>query len=383
MIFFLHRFYVKPYGLKDALVIATEVICSCECEEKGIPNSDLCSDGNGTFACGVCYCNPNRYGKECECDVESGTGEGYENCRSSNSTLICSGRGECYCGECQCFLRQNPKEVISGPFCECDNFSCDRYEGEICGGPKRGKCICDENTWTSKCQCHKGYAGNACQCPDTNDACMATTGLLCNGFGECDCGKCVCDENSSFRGPTCEDCGICIGDCGVFRECVMCTVFEEGRLSPEECAQCSMLIVVEKKLQIPEGSLQCETLNEANCTVIYYYETLQNGTVLVHVQKHPVCPQATVVKVEPWIIVVAIICAILFIGLLLILLLRLYIYYLDKKEFAEFEKDRKQANWDTSTNPIYKPSTTKHANPMYGKAVQMEYQDDPRPKTEL
>ncbi|XP_072041178.1 integrin beta-1-B-like [Amphiura filiformis] len=246
-----NSFYVKAYGMKAAAALVfVDVVCSCDCEEKGIPNSDLCSDGNGTFACGVCYCNPNRYGEECECDIESGTGEGFENCRASDSTLICSGRGGCYCGKCQCFERPNPLDVISGPFCQCDNFSCDKYKGEICGGSKRGKCVCDENTWTSKCNCRKGYAGNACQCPDTNDACMATTGLLCNGFGKCDCGKCVCDEHSSFRGPTCEDCGICIGDCGVFRECVMCTVFEEGLFSPEECAQCSMLIVVEKKLHL-------------------------------------------------------------------------------------------------------------------------------------
>ncbi len=44
-------------------------------------------------------------------------------------------------------------------------------------GPKRGKCVCDEKTWTSKCQCNKGYIGTACQCPDTNDECMATTGV--------------------------------------------------------------------------------------------------------------------------------------------------------------------------------------------------------------
>ena len=46
-----------------------------------VPDSKLCSDGNGTFACGVCYCNPGRYGKVCECDLESGSGKETENCR--------------------------------------------------------------------------------------------------------------------------------------------------------------------------------------------------------------------------------------------------------------------------------------------------------------
>ena len=51
-----------------------------------------------------------------------------------NSTVPCSGRGECICEQCVCFARPNPKEIVSGPFCECDNFSCDRYKGELCGG---------------------------------------------------------------------------------------------------------------------------------------------------------------------------------------------------------------------------------------------------------
>ena len=51
-----------------------------------------------------------------------------------------------------------------------------------------------------------------------------------------------------------------------------------------------------------------------------------------------VCPPRNVSKAEPWVIAVSIVGAILLIGLLLILLLRLYIWWLDKREFAEFKK---------------------------------------------
>jgi hypothetical protein len=36
-------------------------------------NSPRCFDGNGTFECGICTCNPNRYGENCECDEKEVT----------------------------------------------------------------------------------------------------------------------------------------------------------------------------------------------------------------------------------------------------------------------------------------------------------------------
>lgn len=35
------------------------------CQER---NSAKCSNGQGTLECGICTCNPGRYGRECECD---------------------------------------------------------------------------------------------------------------------------------------------------------------------------------------------------------------------------------------------------------------------------------------------------------------------------
>ena len=43
------------------------------------------------------------------------------NCKDQNSNnpdLICTGRGECLCGACDCDAN------FRGEFCECDNFSC-------------------------------------------------------------------------------------------------------------------------------------------------------------------------------------------------------------------------------------------------------------------
>lgn len=47
-------------------------------------------------------------------------------CRVGPETDFCSGRGECVCGECWCDQLDDLNKMINGPFCECDNFSCDR-----------------------------------------------------------------------------------------------------------------------------------------------------------------------------------------------------------------------------------------------------------------
>ena len=48
-------------------------------------------------------------------------------CREAPGKPVCSGRGVCSCGQCECEQR-NEAEIISGRFCECDNFSCNRHE---------------------------------------------------------------------------------------------------------------------------------------------------------------------------------------------------------------------------------------------------------------
>ena len=38
--------------------------------------------------------------------------------------------------------------------------------------------------------------------------CVILLQLICNGFGECNCGKCVCDPTSPYQGPKCEQCNV-------------------------------------------------------------------------------------------------------------------------------------------------------------------------------
>ena len=54
-----------------------------------------------------------------------------------------------YRGDISCstnlIFRDNPDEQVTGKYCECDNFSCDRYNGELCSGPDHGECVCGKD----------------------------------------------------------------------------------------------------------------------------------------------------------------------------------------------------------------------------------------------
>ncbi|WAQ94038.1 ITBX-like protein [Mya arenaria] len=122
-------FSIYPIGLSESLDISLDLICECDCEkpEKEIANSDQCNK-MGTFECGQCTCDKDRYGNKCECDgTQSTSEESLAKCRNPNSTsqVVCSGRGECVCGGCDCKPRRaHSTQKYSGMYCNCDDYAC-------------------------------------------------------------------------------------------------------------------------------------------------------------------------------------------------------------------------------------------------------------------
>ncbi|GIX80796.1 integrin beta-PS, partial [Caerostris extrusa] len=134
-------FHIFPVGLQDQLTVHLEMMCECECENaiKEERFSPKCSDGNGTFECGICNCNAQRYGKECECAAsDADPFSEVKGCFNGDDSRPCSGNGQCRCGRCYCDSRANPDEKTYGKYCECNNFSCDKKDGKTCNG----KLIC-------------------------------------------------------------------------------------------------------------------------------------------------------------------------------------------------------------------------------------------------
>ncbi|XP_071812229.1 integrin beta-1-like isoform X2 [Apostichopus japonicus] len=357
-------FTIRPVGFSEELQVNIDYLCDCDCEGSGIPNSPDCSDGAGTLECGACDCNAGHYGRNCECSSDGPTLEDSDKlCKAGNSTIICSGRGSCVCGDCVCFPRPNPEEVVKGTFCECDNFSCDRHRGQLCGGEEHGTCVCDEASRKSKCQCKAGWSGPSCACSTTTDTCIAANGETCNGYGECVCGACICNANSSYSGAKCEECRACPGKCQANKDCVECKAFGTG-LTREQCDKCPYKVIpITGDLQIPNGSERCLVPDNDGCSFIFTYEQFSNDTFVLYVLAEKSCPE----PINPLVVIIPIVIGIILIGLLLLILWRVLIYLWDRKEYKQFEKDRANAKWEMGENPIYKPSTTIHKNPMYGK----------------
>lgn len=63
--------------------------------------------------CGVCECDQDFFGRHCECSSSAGADvDDNKSCRHDNiTTLECSGRGNCVCGQCECHTRDNKDEV--------------------------------------------------------------------------------------------------------------------------------------------------------------------------------------------------------------------------------------------------------------------------------
>ena len=80
-------------------------------------------------------CDAGYIGKNCECQTHGRSSQELEgSCRKDNSSIICSGLGDCICGQCVCHTSDVPNKKIYGQFCECDNVNCERYDGQVCGG---------------------------------------------------------------------------------------------------------------------------------------------------------------------------------------------------------------------------------------------------------
>lgn len=128
---------IKPHSLSEEITVALYVSCKCACDYNEHPSTivnDIKCNTNGDFKCGVCRCHYGFYGDRCECSGNSAVNEDVSVCQMEAESEVCSGRGYCKCGGCQCNPSSEPEEIFSGKFCECSNYRCSRNRGLLCGG---------------------------------------------------------------------------------------------------------------------------------------------------------------------------------------------------------------------------------------------------------
>ncbi|XP_064127038.1 integrin beta-3 isoform X1 [Loxodonta africana] len=346
-------FTIKPVGFKDSLTVQVTFDCDCACQAQAQPHSPRCNNGNGTFECGVCRCEPGWLGTQCECSEEDYRPSQQDECSPRGGQPLCSQRGECLCGQCVCHSSDFGK--ITGKYCECDDFSCVRYKGEMCSG--HGQCSCGD------CLCDSDWTGYYCNCTTRTDTCMSSNGLLCSGRGKCECGSCVCTQPGSY-GDTCEKCPTCPDACTFKKQCVECKKFDRGELHEENTCNryCRDEIELVKELKdTGKDAVNCTYKNEDDCVVRFQYYEDSSGKSILYVVEEPDCPKGPDILV----VLLSVMGAILLIGLATLLIWKLLITIHDRKEFAKFEEERARAKWDTANNPLYKQATSTFTNITY------------------
>ncbi|KFM81349.1 Integrin beta-PS, partial [Stegodyphus mimosarum] len=99
------RVEISPVGLSEYVLLDIDLLCECDCEK--LENEEVLSSecsNSGTYECGICSCEPNYFGRKCECQGDDIVKEDkLASCKKEENGTLCSGRGDCVCGVCDCY----------------------------------------------------------------------------------------------------------------------------------------------------------------------------------------------------------------------------------------------------------------------------------------
>ncbi|MEE6472129.1 hypothetical protein FKM82_009488 [Ascaphus truei] len=290
-------------------------------------------------------CSEGHRGKNCECrpdedDTEAGCwGEG---------SLPCSGRGRCECGHCLCNIH------VRGKLCDCDDASCERHEGHLCGGISRGVCNC------GTCECSSNYTGSACSCSGDTSACTAN-GEVCSGHGRCVCNKCDCD--TGYFNRLCSECPGCQTPCKKHRNCTECKAFGTGPLSDKcslFCEHTNVTVIQASESGVGESGEWCQ---EKGTDSLLTFRVLKEEGTLVYI----VVMDKQEIADQTQNLILGLVLGIVFIGLLFIVAYRIAVETFDRKEYKRFQQERMNEEWNKTNNPLYQSATTTVLNPNFNQ----------------
>ncbi|KAM4887547.1 integrin beta-2 [Thomomys bottae] len=344
-------FVIRALGFTDTVTVHVLPQCQCQCRDQR-QNQGLCR-GKGSLECGVCRCDAGYIGKHCECQTQGRSSLELEgSCRKDNSSIVCSGLGDCICGQCVCHASDDPNKEIFGRYCECDNVNCERHHGQACGGPLRGVCACGQ------CQCLEGFEGSACQCSKSTEGCLNARRVECSGRGRCLCNTCQCDQG--YQPPLCEECPGCPSPCGQYLPCAECLKFVTGAYEKNCSAACGRM----RLLDSPVKGKQCKERGSDNCWISYTLRQRDGwDSYDIYVEDDRECVEGPRVAA----IVGGTVAGIVLIGVLLLVVWKALTHLSDLREYRRFEKEKLKSHWNND-NPLFKSATTTVMNPKFAES---------------
>lgn len=251
----------------------------------------------------------------------------------------------------------------------CSLLSHYRYNGIECGDPDRAFCDCGE------CVCHNGWTGERCDCSPAKDKCYPpNSNSLCSGNGDCKCGGCKCDFG--FTGDFCEsksgaDSALCL----FFEPCVRCLISRKGNETAcpdisEHCADPKTEREFDYKFshELEEDRIRCivrtrrldkqgkEEAEGEVCEHYFTYEMKEQGQSHLVID-HSVCAPVNYALLSGLIILLT-----LLLGLAIVMCVKTYFLYTDRRIMAEFHKQQHMTKYE-ETNPLWKSAWTKYEVP--------------------
>ncbi|XP_077900897.1 integrin beta-2 isoform X3 [Ictidomys tridecemlineatus] len=344
-------FVIRALGFTDTVTVQVLPRCECRCSDQS-QNRGLCG-GKGSLECGVCRCDAGYIGKNCECQTQGRSSQELEgSCRKDNSSIVCSGLGDCICGQCICHTSDIPNKEIFGQYCECDNVNCERYDGQVCGGPKRGSCSCGQ------CHCTEDFEGSACQCGKSTAGCLNAARVECSGRGRCRCNTCECDPG--YQPPLCQDCPGCPSPCSMFISCAECLKFEKGPFEKNCSAACTSSLLPSR----PGQGKACKERDSEGCWMTYtLLQRDGRNRYDMHVDESRECVKGPNIAA----IVGGTVAGVVLIGVLLLVIWKALTHLSDLREYRRFEKEKLKSQWNND-NPLFKSATTTVMNPKFAES---------------
>ncbi|KAM9850927.1 integrin beta-2 [Aulostomus maculatus] len=343
-------FTIRPLSIKDTLTVHLSTVCECSCKVVSNSSDSQCK-GKGHITCGICSCREGFVGQFCECSIGDRDERSLqESCQRSNG-IECEGRGDCVCGRCQCHTTEAGSS-FHGYFCECDDEHCEKFQNKLCGG--NGKCNCDV------CECFPGFEGSACQCEVSDEGCRTINDTVCYGRGECKCNRCECKD--TYQRPRCQTCLGCPDPCQTKLNCIECLGFESGPFKKNCSAACHSIVYHDMVDQFTIPSKQCQQKDSMGCWIKFKLDQLVGeDNYTAEILKNRDCPEPP--NVIP--IIGGSIATVALIGILLLLLIKAFIYMKDLDEFRKFENEKKKAKWAEADNQLFQNATTTTINPTF------------------
>lgn len=374
-----HQFRGGPY---EFAYIDIEPLCKCDCTENPVTDNTVCTNGQGDLVCGVCECDDGFSGPECQC-TERG---------SCSSNSECNGNECDVCGFCNC------TGTAFGEFCQCNDTVplCENGKNPIrnvterCSGPERGECDCE----LERCICEfaplsgvryfgtDGRASNPdardnnCECdPDQCYNPRFPDGLCVNQVNgqsspaRCGCRGCSCEANLLEYRSTCVTMELM---CAELSTCVLCYLNNPCSEPPcpvVDCHDAGYICQnrtirqrgVDEEVTALLGGIQgtCQ-LDFDDCEVEFRFSTDITVPIEIENSEEYSCPTSSV----PWIIAGSLVGAILLLGLLALIILKICLVFLERVEYRKFTQELKGADFAPHENPLYITPQQDYQNPI-------------------